>query len=152
MTSPPIDVANEDGGSALRLDFERTDEAPSLARAAVRGFCEDQQVSAATAATVMLLVSELVTNAVIHPEADLAGMIGLSAWITDATIRIEVSDEGSGFTPQPRDPRRLKGYGLYLVKSQSNQWGIERTPQTTVWFELEADRLSPRSTSPEMRG
>jgi anti-sigma regulatory factor (Ser/Thr protein kinase) len=92
-------------------------------------------------ATLTLLISEVVTNAVIHPDIDPPGPIGLSARIEQDTIRVEVTDEGPGFNPQPRDPDRLQGgYGLYLVDKEALRWGVERTPKTTVWFELSATR------------
>jgi anti-sigma regulatory factor (Ser/Thr protein kinase) len=131
------DAVRENGCPALRLEFERNDEAPSLARAAVLGFCEDRDLSPSTIATLTLLISEVVTNAVIHPDADPPGVIALYVRIRDGRLRIEVSDDGSGFTPKARDPDRLDGgYGLYLVEKEAARWGVEQAPNTTVWFEL----------------
>jgi anti-sigma regulatory factor (Ser/Thr protein kinase) len=134
--SAPKDAVRENDFPVLSLQFERNDEAPARARAAVLGFCEDR-LSPGMIATLVLLTSEIVTNAVIHPDLDPPGLIKLYARINDGTIRIEVSDEGSGFTPRPRDPDRLEGsYGLYLVDKQAARWGVEQAPNTTVWFEL----------------
>jgi anti-sigma regulatory factor (Ser/Thr protein kinase) len=121
----------------LELEFERNDEAPSLARAAVLGFCENRALGGPTIATLLLLVSEVVTNAVVHPDADASGRVALRACIKRETVRIEVSDDGRGFTPEPRDPDRpTGGYGLFLVEKEATRWGVERAPRTTVWFEL----------------
>ena len=88
-----------DEKSVLELELEQNREAPSLARAAIAGFSENRELDAATLATLTLLVSEVVTNAVIHPEVEAPGAIRLSARIAGGSIRVEVTDEGNGFTP-----------------------------------------------------
>jgi anti-sigma regulatory factor (Ser/Thr protein kinase) len=126
-----------DEKSVLELELEQNREAPSLARAAIAGFSENRDLDAATLATLTLLVSEVVTNAVIHPDVEPPGAIRLSARIARGLIRVEVIDEGSGFTPQPRDPAQSdRGYGLFLLEHQASAWGVERRGGNTVWFEL----------------
>ena len=126
-----------DEKSVLELELEQNREAPSLARAAIAGFSENRDLDAATLATLTLLVSEVVTNAVIHPDVEPPGTIRLSARIARGLIRVEVADEGSGFTPQPRDPGQSdRGYGLFLLEHQASAWGVDRRPGNTVWFEL----------------
>jgi anti-sigma regulatory factor (Ser/Thr protein kinase) len=121
----------------LNLDLEPNREAPSLARAAIAGFSEDREMGERTLATLTLLVSEVVTNAVIHPDVEPPADIQLRARIADGVIRVEVTDEGSGFEPTPRDPTRPdRGYGLYLLEQQAMRWGVEQRAGTTVWFEL----------------
>jgi anti-sigma regulatory factor (Ser/Thr protein kinase) len=108
-----------------------------VARAAIAGFSEDRELGENTLATLTLLVSELVTNAVIHPEIDDPGDIQLRARFAGDVIRVEVTDGGDGFEPRPRDPTRSdRGYGLYLLEKQAERWGVERADGTTVWFEL----------------
>ncbi|MGN6167382.1 MAG: ATP-binding protein [Solirubrobacteraceae bacterium] len=123
--------------STLELELERSVDAPSLARAAIVGFSQDSHSSPGTIATVMLLVSETVTNAVIHPVVKPPGKIGLFARLGKEVIRVEVSDDGRGFKPRPRNPGQLGGgFGLYLLEKESARWGIENTPHTKVWFEV----------------
>jgi anti-sigma regulatory factor (Ser/Thr protein kinase) len=137
MTSASTDAGREDQRPALQLELERNPGAPALARAAVVACCQNRGLSPATMATLRLLVSETVTNAVTHPDVDPPGVIGLSVHIDEATVRVEISDQGRGFTPQPRDPTQLGGnYGLFLVEKESANWGVEQRPHTTVWFEL----------------
>lgn len=124
---------------SLSLSLERNIYAPSLARAAVLGFTEDSNYTPARASTLALLVSELVSNAVLHSEAAPASDILLSAALLDGgAIRIEVTDRGDGFTAVARDPAREGGYGLYLVEKEASNWGIERRDGTCVWFEMGA--------------
>ena len=108
-----------------------------MARAAIAAFSENRDLDAATLATLTLLVSEVVTNAVIHPDVEPPGGIRLAARFAEGKIRVEVTDEGSGFTPQQRDPAKSdRGYGLYLLEQQASAWGVERSSGNTVWFEL----------------
>jgi anti-sigma regulatory factor (Ser/Thr protein kinase) len=126
-----------EGSPVLRLDLETNREAPSVARAAIAGFSEHQELAETTLATLTLLVSEVVTNAVTHPEVDRRGDIQLRARVAGDVIRVEVTDDGSGFEPRPRDPSRSDGgYGLYLVDKQAERWGVLQADGTTVWFEL----------------
>ncbi len=124
--------------ATLRLTLERDPQAPSLARAAVTGFSKQRKMSPESLSTLALLVSELVSNAVVHSDAPARSDIHLCARLVGSDgVRVEVTDQGSGFTAVPRDPERIEGgYGLYLVDSQATKWGIDRDRGTCVWFEL----------------
>jgi anti-sigma regulatory factor (Ser/Thr protein kinase) len=136
MTSVSSEAQPSDEVPVLALDLEQSPEAPSVARAAIAGFSGDRAGESALA-TLTLLVSEVVTNAVLHPDVKEPTDIQLRARITEGVIRVEVTDQGSGFTPRPRDGARSdRGYGLYLLEKQARRWGVERTTGTTVWFEL----------------
>jgi anti-sigma regulatory factor (Ser/Thr protein kinase) len=122
----------------LRVGLPPTPEAPGLARAAVAGFFEGKDIEPGTLSTVTLLVSELVSNAVIHPQVSPPSEIVLCVRLLDAgVVRVGVTDQGTGFTPVPRDPSRVGGgYGLYLVDKQATRWGVDRHGGNRVWFEL----------------
>jgi anti-sigma regulatory factor (Ser/Thr protein kinase) len=129
--SPPED------GAVLELDLEQSREAPSVARAAVAGLADDFQIEGTTLARLTLLVSEIVTNAVLHSGAGPQTVIRLCVRIAPQLIRVEVTDAGRGFTPGKRDPTRpTDGYGLFLLEKESKRWGVERSGGTRVWFEL----------------
>ena len=76
---------------------------------------------------VRLLVSELVTNSLRHAELGPDDSILLLVGVDDATIRVEVSDEGKGFDyRRPAGaPEDVDGWGLYLVDTLSDRWGVE---------------------------
>jgi len=122
----------------VRMSLGRDPQAPSLARAAVAGLTEKSEIPATELATLTLLVSELVSNAVLHSDAPPASDIVLCARLLDKhAVRVEVIDRGSGFTATPRDPAQpLGGYGLYLVEKQATRWGVDREGGTRVWFEI----------------
>lgn len=124
----------------LHLELDPRPDAPAVARAAIAEFSENHGFPTDTLATLMLLVSELVTNAVIHPQVQPPADISLLARLAGAVVRVEITDQGGGFTPQERDSTRIDGgYGLYLLDKAAARWGIERRDGTTVWFELPAD-------------
>jgi anti-sigma regulatory factor (Ser/Thr protein kinase) len=125
---------------ALGLSLGRDQHAPSLARAALRTFTEDAAIAVPVSATLALLVSELVTNAVLHSDAPAASGIQLRTCRLDGrAVRVEVIDAGNGFAaaPRQRDPCTTGGYGLFLVDRQASRWGVDRDDGTRVWFELD---------------
>jgi len=122
----------------LRISLERSPHAPALARAAITGFSDGRKIAPSRLATLTLLVSEVVTNAVIHSAAPPRSEILLCARLLEReAVRVEVTDHGEGFTPIPRDSSRPDGgYGLYLVEKEALRWGVDRQGGTRVWFEL----------------
>ena len=88
---------------------------------------------------VRLLVSELVTNSLRHAGLGERDRIILSVRVREDAVRVEVTDPGSGFDPAatPSDPQQADGWGLYLVSTLSDSWGVETTGgDTLVWFEM----------------
>jgi anti-sigma regulatory factor (Ser/Thr protein kinase) len=85
--------------------------------------------------TVRLLISELVTNALRHSGCEQPVQLNAS-W--NSNVRVEVIDHGEGFAPIPRTKplEEPGGYGLFLVGSLADRWGVETDDCTTVWFEL----------------
>jgi anti-sigma regulatory factor (Ser/Thr protein kinase) len=121
----------------LVLELQRNVEAPGIARAAVSELSERLRLSGSTLQTLVLLVSEVVSNAVLHSSGPQAAPITLTASVSDSAVRIDVTDAGGGFTPRQRDPASINdGYGLYLVDKAASRWGVESSGPTSVWFEL----------------
>ncbi len=121
----------------LELELERDVHAPARARSAVSERLSDLGVEGREAQTLVLLVSEVVSNAVRHSSGPADATIRLLATATPQSVRVAVTDPGEGFTPRPRDPERIgEGYGLYLLEKAATSWGVESTGGTTVWFEL----------------
>jgi anti-sigma regulatory factor (Ser/Thr protein kinase) len=115
------------------LDIARDDRAPAAAREAFAGLAS--QLEPSTFEDARLLVSELVANSVRHGEGD---TIRLIVDVRDTNrVRCEVVDDGSGFLPlaRPVGTQEDGGWGLYLVESLSDSWGV-REGSTHVWFEL----------------
>jgi len=122
----------------LELSLERDVEAPRVARAAVTGLCRELELEGSVCQTLVLLVSEVVSNAVLHSAGPHDAPIGLSASVGADAVRITVTDAGEGFIPGERDPGRIDGgYGLFLLSKASSRWGVEAGAPTSVWFELD---------------
>ncbi len=91
---------------------------------------------------VRLLVSELVTNSLRHAELSDEDRIKLAVEVSDERVRVEVSDPGPGFAPvgPSDDPETAEGWGLYLVATLADRWGVDTGDTTLVWFELDRSR------------
>ena len=86
--------------------------------------------------TVTLLVSELVTNAVVHAGSDVEVMVRL----TPTAARVEVTDASAdGVAPRDATTEEDSGRGLALVGNLARRWGVRPAPGggKTVWFEVE---------------
>ena len=86
-----------------------------------------------TAESASLLISELVTNSVLHGEGEVITVLIDSG--LPGSLRCEVIDDGSGFVPVARTERPAGGWGLQLVEQLSSSWGV-REGSTHVWFDL----------------
>jgi anti-sigma regulatory factor (Ser/Thr protein kinase) len=120
-------------GETFEKDLPRTRGAPTLARRSLaRWFAGD--VEGDELRTAELLVSELVTNAVMHGR----GTITLRAHLDEDRLLVEVIDEGGGFerTIRNREFDSVGGRGLAIVDAEASRWGIHEGT-THVWFELE---------------
>lgn len=109
--------------------------ATQSARALVRDLCASAAVGPQAVETAVLLVTELVSNAVEHG----GGTAVVVADVDPTRLRVAVADS------DPRLPTaRLaaidaeRGRGLLLVEALSSRWGA--TPEgsgKSVWFELD---------------
>jgi anti-sigma regulatory factor (Ser/Thr protein kinase) len=121
----------------VELELERSVAAPALARAEIAARCRELDIGAPLCQSLILLVSEVVSNAVRHSAGDSKAPVKLVATFAKQTIRVIVTDAGVGFTPRPRDPGHTHdGYGLYLLEKVATRWGVESNGDTKVWFEL----------------
>lgn len=119
------------------VDHLQLDPSPRTVRTA-RAFVRDHlpAVSADTQDTVLLLTSELVTNAVIHARTRIE--VGIT--VSDRSVLITVHDEDLGRAPDTH-PGREGGRGLGLVAKLADRTATERHPGDgkTVWFRLSRD-------------
>src|SRR4051812_24134876 len=95
------------------------------------------------AESVLLMTSEVVTNALRHGSPNPSQEIVLRVERQPHNVRVEVLNEGPPFIPEPPfqpSEQRDSGYGLYLLDRLSNAWGVEpEGEQTKVWFEVDDD-------------
>lgn len=88
-----------------------------------------------TAGDLLLLVSELVTNAVRHARGE---RFEVRLEVRPDALRLEVRDDGAGFDPRI-DPSAdgTGGYGLFIVDRLADRWGVERDAGGIIWVEVE---------------
>ena len=113
---------------------------PSAVREA-RSFLRRTLVAAAVADdvidTILLLASEVVTNAVIHARTTSE----LRVIRTATVVRVEVADS-SVLVPEMRvfDFESASGRGLAIVQAVASRWGVDQLSEAgkLVWFEVAA--------------
>jgi anti-sigma regulatory factor (Ser/Thr protein kinase) len=127
-----------DGSEALEVSLPLDTRAPGAARIvvdALRG-----RVPTPVLDSARLVVSELVTNSVLHCEAPAGAVVVVRVQLTGTMVRLEVGDPGCGGVIAPRapDPERGGGLGLNIVQTLSERWGVERAVAggTRVWAQL----------------
>lgn len=87
-------------------------------------------------ADVLLCVSELATNAVVHGVPPGRGFL-LRLRRDGTVIRVEVHDSGTGVPAVAHPTLDEGGRGLLLVSVLSDKWGVgERNPGKIVWCEF----------------
>jgi anti-sigma regulatory factor (Ser/Thr protein kinase) len=89
---------------------------------------------------LVMLISELVNNSVVHGQASERDVIEIEVRATPDGVRAQVSDSGPAFAPRGRTKgiEEPGGWGLVLVERVAQRWGVERAERTLVWFELAA--------------
>jgi anti-sigma regulatory factor (Ser/Thr protein kinase) len=129
--------------TALHTELEPADLSPRRARALVREALADTSVEHLLD-DALLLVSELVTNAVVHAGTEIA----LRAAIGDGGMTVEVTDRGTGrLAPGQAAETAGSGRGLMLVDMLATEWGTRYGRATkTVWFRL--GEVAPDSPPP----
>ena len=92
------------------------------------GIVDDQR-----AHDLEVLVSEVVSNAVLHAETTMELVVASY----DGIVRVELVDHGPGSPHVRPDPGATGGYGLRIVEGLARGWGVEPHPHgKTVWFEI----------------
>jgi anti-sigma regulatory factor (Ser/Thr protein kinase) len=118
----------------LSVDIPRDTTAPFVARRAVEGL--SGAVADDVIPDIKLLISELITNSVKYGgEGSLCLKVDVAG---PRKLRAEVIDQGVGFVPVARNrpATEVGGWGLHLVQSLSNRWGVHEG-STHVWFEID---------------
>ena len=123
MTSPTVTTLPADGRSASR---SRRIVAQALEEASLEDLIDE----------ALLLVTELVTNAVVHAGTELELEIS-----TDPDrLRVEVSDRSPGTLPSVQEApseTREGGRGIFLLDALATEWGTRHFGTgKSVWFQL----------------
>ena len=130
----------------LALNLPPDTSAPGLARAAAKRHLAGK-VSPERLSELSLVVSELVSNALVHGR----GQVVFRLQLDEGIVRGEVIDQGGGFEHEirARGPDDVSGRGLFLVEALTSRWGIHEGT-THVWFELAARSDASRQPRPRL--
>ena len=112
----PVNGCAETSGSGrLSCVWPAVASSVAEARNAVTAFAAAAGATADALAAVSLAVSEAVTNSVLHAylDRDQPGPVEVRARCEDATVVVEVADEGRGMLPRTDSPGL--GLGLPLI-------------------------------------
>lgn len=137
--TPPQPVETTDGVRQEGFELPAHTSSVAHARAVVGGQLRRWGFPEDLGHTAQLVISEFVTNAVLHTDS---GRIGCSLQLHGHRLRIEVTDEGTErCSPQPRAaaPDEVNGRGLQLVGALAERWGVSAGDTRcgrVVWAEL----------------
>ena len=135
MLSPGAELLGQktlDNLRAYQREFPRDGETPARAREWMESLKLDLSQD------VTLLTHELVVNAMSHTDT---GCIWIVVLASPTVIRVQVSNEGRT-DPHLEDPESFAecGRGLRWVDALSDEWDLERTSATHVWFQIPRDQ------------
>jgi anti-sigma regulatory factor (Ser/Thr protein kinase) len=118
--------------ASFEHSFDAAEDAPRRAR---RWVVEVLQLQGVPAEDVEILVSELVTNSVLHAGLSSGQKITVRAERQQDSVRVEVCDEGGRYDKPSATPGRTEGgRGLHIVESLSEDSGVLHDGVTLVWF------------------
>ncbi|HWM08404.1 MAG TPA: ATP-binding protein [Solirubrobacteraceae bacterium] len=123
--------------ATIRHTFPADPGAPGVARHAIREFLRGADPG--TLADVLLAVSEVVTNCVVHGYRDApAGSVALEARRNGDALLLSVTDDGSGMAPRLDSPGL--GLGLPLISRVAERVDISAPPSggtlVSMYFSL----------------
>jgi two-component sensor histidine kinase len=128
----------------LSFPFRATPEAPGEARRRT----SEVLASSPQLDVVLILVSELVTNAVLHTADGAELRVSQRDHTAEDVIRVEVQDRHRATPESPPTAGAHGGYGLRIVAAMARDWGCTPLPDgqgKIVWFEVGSGVTSPTS-------
>jgi anti-sigma regulatory factor (Ser/Thr protein kinase) len=127
-------------GQAMGV-FRREAGSVADARAWLSDFLQQNDVPEALHGDAVLVISELVTNALRHGLGDI---VARTSFTDGGVLHLSVTDSARELPDlQPVDPSRVGGVGLHIVERLSSGWGVAPFPGgKTVWATMAAPSRS----------
>ncbi|MFD7133781.1 SpoIIE family protein phosphatase [Streptomyces sp. NPDC059894] len=119
--------------TVAQAEPERVSEARREVRELLHDWPSEEQVDSA-----VLLVSETLTNVLVHTDTDALLVVEVSGDPGERRMRFEVTDSSDDL-PHKRRPGELasSGRGLVLIELLADGWGVApRGEGKSIWFEL----------------
>ena len=136
--APASSGAGTDVPSRLQWDVQWDSEPPAYAlhdaREQVAGVLSGWGLTGEAAEPTLLVVTELLSNAVEHG----GGPRWLSLDLAGGSVHVEVRDDApEPPQPRPHDPLQTRGRGLQMVEALSSRWGWTVDPPGKVtWADV----------------
>lgn len=136
---------------SFRVRYRRYRPSVPVARVKARALAQEWRLPRHAADSLEWVVTELVTNAVIHGRATRGSYVAVTYYLDDVLLRVDVRDAAGGMpcvgSPVPEDGDEPEGgRGLRIVAALADAWGV--TPRVigkSVWAELV---VSPQRDNP----
>jgi serine/threonine-protein kinase RsbW len=123
-----------------RHSLVRDADAPAAARALLDDLLAGKDMGR-RAGDAALVVSELVTNSVLHGEAAGETPIEVGIEFSDGELCVEVCDHGGGRAHESvqaaPSTTGAGGMGLAIVGALADAWGVQGNGETCVWARFE---------------
>jgi anti-sigma regulatory factor (Ser/Thr protein kinase) len=134
--APAQGASNGKTTGAARFRLPGGPEAPAQARRLVLAL--DADLSPDVRRDLSLVLSEIVTNAVVHGGAGEQDEVDIDIVATPGGLAVCVHDGGTGLRAAPYDPQREGGgLGLATMARLVESWGMQHDGTgTSVWFHL----------------
>lgn len=120
----------------VRLPFESS--TPGIARTKLAAFLTLNRADLATIDNALIVVSEMIANAVAHGTPDDDGTMEISWSIDHDHLSLSVRDSGHGtdLVPRPFDEDSLGGRGLSIISRVADNWSVDLSEGTCVRAKL----------------
>jgi len=118
----------------LRRSFVAEPQAPRAARRELEAL--DGELTPEELWRIELLVTELLTNSIVHAGLGGRGFVTLDVAVSASSVRAEVRDRGMGFEPNMPDEPLAGHWGMRLLDRLADYWQVDATRGTSVLFEL----------------
>lgn len=107
---------------------------PGIARTRLAGFLTIHRASNAVIDDALIVISEMIANAVSHGQPGHDGTIEISWSINSSLLELSVLDNGEGGSLDPIDfdEDSLSGRGLAIINRVADRWWVDMSQGTRV--------------------
>lgn len=111
---------------------------PGIARTRLAAFLTVHRASSAEIDDALIVISEMIANAVSHGAPDADGSMEISWSLNGDLLELSVQDSGQGGSLKPVDfdEDSLSGRGLSIINRVADRWWVDMTAGTRVNAEL----------------
>ena len=116
----------------MRLPFVAS--TPNIARTKLAAFLTINRIESGIIDNALIVLSEMIANAVSHGVPDEQGMMEVGWSIRGTNLELEVADAGDcdSLVPVPFDEDSLSGRGLSIISQLASDWSVDVADGTRI--------------------